>query len=116
MTGFVLRLYLHQPPLALSGQVWHLRDVAASCEARTLPRLCWHFIQGFPLRRRSGQGRPSGLLKGHPAKLLKSSRVKPSGAVFDRTKLRDMYKSRMQCETPHRLRLLPGSGLVEAML
>ena len=47
---------------------------------------------------RSGQGRPSGLLKGHPAKLLKSSRVKPSGAVFDRTKLRDMYKSEMQCE------------------
>ena len=48
---------------------------------------------------RSGQGRPSGLLKGHPAKLLKSSRVKPSGAVFDRTKLRDMYKSEMLCAT-----------------
>lgn len=49
---------------------------------------------------RSGQGKPSGLLRGHPAKLLKSSRVKPSGAVFDRTRLRDMYKTKMECEAP----------------
>lgn len=38
------------------------------------------------------------MLKGHPAKLLKSSRVKPSGAVFDRTKLTSMYKDKMYCE------------------
>jgi len=48
---------------------------------------------------RSGKGKPSGLLKGHPAKLLKSSRVKPSGAVFDRQKLQDIYKTEMYCES-----------------
>ena len=47
---------------------------------------------------RTGQKRPSGRLKGHPAKLLKSSRVKPSGAVFDKKKLTDIYKHEMYCE------------------
>ena len=47
---------------------------------------------------RTGQKRPSGRLKGHPAKLLKSSRVKPSGAVFDKKKLMDIYRHEMYCE------------------
>ncbi len=38
-------------------------------------------------------------MKGHPAKLLKSSRVKPSGAVFDKKKLVDIYKHEMYCES-----------------
>lgn len=39
---------------------------------------------------RSG-GRPSGQLKGHPAKLLTTSYKKPSGAAFDKKRLKDMY-------------------------
>lgn len=79
--------------------LYHLHQQAWHC------RVCWFellLLRGLSsfVGCRSGQGRPSGLLKGHPAKLLKSSRVKPSGAVFDRTKLRDMYKTEMQCETP----------------
>ena len=58
-------------------------------------------IKGAAVLSRSGHGKiSSGLLKGHPAKLLKSSRVKPSGAVFDRQKLTDMYKTKMYCESP----------------
>ena len=49
-------------------------------------------------RGRSG-GRPSGKLKGHPAKLLTTSYKKPSGAAFDKKKLMDMYLA-VQCAGP----------------
>ncbi|BDA50577.1 probable endoplasmic reticulum mannosyl-oligosaccharide 1,2-alpha-mannosidase at C-terminar half [Coccomyxa sp. Obi] len=42
---------------------------------------------------RHGRGRPTGLLKGHPAKLLQESKVKPTGAAFDRHKLVEVYDS-----------------------
>ncbi|EIE20577.1 hypothetical protein COCSUDRAFT_48568 [Coccomyxa subellipsoidea C-169] len=40
---------------------------------------------------RYGDGRPSGLLKGHPAKLLRTSTHQPTGSVFNREKLVEMY-------------------------
>ncbi len=47
---------------------------------------------------RYGRGRPTGLLKGHPAKLLQGSKVKPTGAAFNRDELVKVYDSIIPCK------------------
>ena len=49
---------------------------------------------------RYGRGQPSGLLKGHPAKLLGPSTLKPTGAAFDRQKLVKIYEPLLSCKWP----------------
>jgi hypothetical protein len=49
--------------------------------------------------RRSG-GRPSGLLQGHPARLLRPSYRKASGLAFDGGKLNEMYQSKITRTRP----------------
>lgn len=48
-------------------------------------------------RCRAGR-RASGLLKGHPAKLLRPSLHKASGLAFDGGKLNEIYQSKVECE------------------
>ena len=58
--------------------------------------------------------KPSGLLRGHPAKLLRPSLHKASGLAFDGGKLNDIYQSIIECELAHAAALHAAHGVVHA--
>lgn len=64
----------------------------------TTERTCHRESKEARFHFRHGRGRPTGLLKGHPAKLLQGSTVKPTGAAFDRHKLVEVYDPVLPCK------------------